>query len=115
MWPSSRISASSRGGHEFHELVVTGGDNTRLIAHYRTLMNQLAYHRLVSASLTRPGRLGASLSEHRHVLDLIREKDGFGAEFAMRDHVRSSERATMSLEDPLRAAHTDTQRADPPK
>ncbi|OLL72349.1 Transcriptional regulator, GntR family [Pseudonocardia sp. Ae168_Ps1] len=90
--------------HEFHELVVTGADNTRLTAHYRTLMNQLAYHRLVSASLTRPGRLGASLSEHQRVLDLVREKDGFGAEFAMRDHVRSSERATMSLDDPLRTA-----------
>ena len=90
--------------HEFHELIVTGADNSRLDAHYRTLMNQLAYHRLVSSSLTRPGRLGASLSEHRQVLELIREKDGFGAEFAMRDHVRSSERATMSLDDPLRSA-----------
>jgi DNA-binding GntR family transcriptional regulator len=86
--------------HEFHELLVTGADNTQLVTHYRMLMNQLAYHRLVSASLTRPGRLGASLGEHRHVLELIREKDGFGAEFAMRDHVRSSERATLAA-DPL--------------
>jgi DNA-binding GntR family transcriptional regulator len=93
--------------HDFHELVVTGADNTRLLAHYRTLMNQLAYHRLVSASLSRPGRLGASSAEHRRVLELVREKDGFGAEFAMRDHVRSSERATMSLEDPLRVAAPD--------
>ncbi|MFP5021854.1 GntR family transcriptional regulator [Pseudonocardia phyllosphaerae] len=89
---------------EFHELIVTGADNTRLAAHYTTLMNQLAYHRLVSASLSRPGRLGASLAEHRHVLELIREKDGFGAEFAMRDHVRSSERAAMSLDNPLQVA-----------
>ncbi|QWF82979.1 GntR family transcriptional regulator [Amycolatopsis sp. CA-230715] len=87
--------------HEFHELLVTGSDNTQLLAHYRTLMNQLAYHRLVSASLSRPGRLGASLSEHRRVLELIQEKDGFGAEFAMRDHVRSSERATLASADPL--------------
>ncbi|MHA6804538.1 GntR family transcriptional regulator [Salinifilum ghardaiensis] len=87
--------------HEFHGLLVTGADSTRLSAHYQTLMNQLAYHRLVSASLTRPGRLGDSLSEHRRVLELVREKDGFGAEFAMRDHVRSSERATMSAEDPI--------------
>lgn len=40
------------------------------------------------------------LTEHRHVLELIREKDGFGAEFTMRDHVRSSERATLAA-DPL--------------
>lgn len=87
--------------HEFHELLVTGADNSQLDSHYRSLMNQLAYHRLVSASLTRPGRVGESLSEHRHVLELIREKDGFGAEFAMRDHVRSSERATLAANDPL--------------
>ncbi|MHA6804688.1 FCD domain-containing protein [Salinifilum ghardaiensis] len=81
--------------------LVTGADSTRLSARYQTLMNQLAYHRLVSASLTRPGRLGDSLSEHRRVLELVREKDGFGAEFAMRDHIRSGERATMSAEDPI--------------
>ena len=87
--------------HEFHELLVRGAESTQLDTHYRTLMNQLAYNRLVSASLTRPGRLGASLSEQRHVLELIKEKDGFGAEFAMRDHVRSSERATLTADDPL--------------
>ncbi|MBB3053156.1 MULTISPECIES: GntR family transcriptional regulator [Prauserella] len=87
--------------HGFHELLVVGADNSQLESHYRTLMNQLAYHRLVSASLTRPGRLGASLAEHRNVLELIQEKDGFGAEFAMRDHVRSSERATLAADDPL--------------
>ncbi len=87
--------------HQFHELLVTGADNTQLEVHYQQLMNQLAYHRLVSASLTQPGRPDVSLSEHRRVLELIREKDGFGAEFAMRDHVRSSERATMSADDPL--------------
>lgn len=87
--------------HEFHDLLVVGADNSQLVSHYRGLMNQLAYHRLVSASLTRTGRLGASLSEHRRVLELIREKDGFGAEFAMRDHVRSSERAALSFDDPL--------------
>ncbi|MBN9733496.1 MULTISPECIES: GntR family transcriptional regulator [unclassified Pseudonocardia] len=84
--------------HEFHELLVTGADNTQLVTHYRTLMNQLAYQRLVSASLTRPGRLGESLAEHRHVLELVRGKDGIGAEFAMRDHVRSSERATLTAD-----------------
>ena len=73
-----------------------GADNTQLKNHYRTLMNQLAYHRLVARSLNRPGRLGASLSEHEKVLQHIREKDGYGAEFAMRDHVRSSERETLS-------------------
>lgn len=82
--------------HEFHDLILQGADNTRLLAHYRQLMNQLAYHRLVISSLRRPGRPGASLGEHRTVVERIAEKDGFGAELAMRDHVRASERGVMA-------------------
>lgn len=82
--------------HEFHDLILRGADNTRLLAHYRQLMNQLAYHRLVVSSLRHPGRLGASLGEHKTVVERISEKDGFGAELAMRDHVRASEREVMA-------------------
>jgi DNA-binding GntR family transcriptional regulator len=82
--------------HEFHQLIMIGADSSRLLAHYQILMNQLAYHRLVVASLGRSGRLSASVSEHAAVLEHIRDKDGFGAEFAMRDHVRASERQTLA-------------------
>jgi DNA-binding GntR family transcriptional regulator len=81
--------------HEFHGLIIDGADNLRLKHHYQTLMNQLAYHRIVVNTLRHPGRLRASLDEHRTVLDRILSKDGFGAEDAMRDHVRSSEREAM--------------------
>lgn len=84
--------------HGFHSTIIDGADNTQLKNHYRTLMNQLAYHRLVARSLHRPGRLGASLGEHERVLSRIADKDGFGAEFAMRDHVRSSEREALSTD-----------------
>lgn len=33
--------------HEFHETLLLGVDNRKLEAHYRGLMNQLAYHRMV--------------------------------------------------------------------
>jgi DNA-binding GntR family transcriptional regulator len=78
--------------HEFHDLIVRGAENTQLSVHYQTLMNQLAYHRLVVTTLRHSGRLESSLKEHRTVLDRIHDKDGLGAEFAMRDHVRASER-----------------------
>ena len=81
---------------EFHELIVVGADSSRLLAHYQTLMNQLAYHRLVVASLGRSGRRTAAVAEHAAVLQHIRDKDGFGAEFVRRDHVRASERQTMA-------------------
>lgn len=89
--------------HEFHDLIVVGADNSKLEAHYRTLMNQLAYARLVRTSLSRPGRLVESDDEHHRVLNLIQAKDGDGAERVMRDHVRMSHQALMAGMDEHRA------------
>ena len=82
--------------HDFHGLVIQGADNSRLAEHYQMLMNQLAYHRVVMNTLRHPGRLGASLHEHHEVFKRIVDKDAFGAEQAMRDHVRCSEREAMT-------------------
>ena len=81
---------------EFHDLLITGADNAKLVAHYRILMNQLAYSRLVSTSLSQPGRPMQSDEEHHRVLRLILEKDGDSAERVMREHVRASRMALMA-------------------
>ena len=81
---------------EFHGLLILGADNGKLAAHYRTLMNQLAYGRLVKTSLARPGRLLQSDREHHYVLELIRAKDGDSAERVMREHVRASRQALLA-------------------
>jgi DNA-binding GntR family transcriptional regulator len=80
---------------EFHDLVVLGADNSKLQAHYRTLMNQLAYSRLVNTSLRQPGRALQSDREHHRVLELIAAKDGDTAERVMREHVRASRQALL--------------------
>ncbi len=90
---------------EFHQTLLQGADNTKLSDHYRTLMNQLAYPRLVSRSLSHPGRLTQSVQEHRRIFELIRDRDGYRAEHAMRDHVASSAREILS-ESPRMAAPT---------
>lgn len=82
--------------HEFHETLLSGADNRKLDAHYRTLMNQLAYHRMVVKTVSHPGRLARSIDEHRLVAELIHERDGVGAELAMRDHVRASAREVLA-------------------
>jgi DNA-binding GntR family transcriptional regulator len=82
--------------HEFHETLLLGADNRKLEAHYRTLMNQLAYHRMIVKTVAHPGRLARSVDEHRLVAALVRERDGVGAELAMRDHVSASAREVMS-------------------
>jgi DNA-binding GntR family transcriptional regulator len=81
--------------HEFHELLIKGSDNLKLESHYRTLMHQLAYTRLVKTSLTQQDRPRQSDSEHGRVLDAIHAKDGDRAEQLMRQHVRASHRALM--------------------
>ncbi len=82
--------------HEFHDLIVRGADNQKLAAHYQTLMNQLAYPRLVMTSLNRPGRPFESDREHHLVLELVSAKDGDSAERVMRQHVRESRRALLA-------------------
>ena len=81
---------------EFHDLLITGADNHKLEAHYRMLMNQLAYSRLVTTSLGQPGRPLQSDREHHHVLELIIDKDGDSAERVMREHVRASRQALLA-------------------
>jgi DNA-binding GntR family transcriptional regulator len=93
---------------EFHDLLITGADNAKLEAHYRTLMNQLAYPRLVTTSLSQPGRPLQSDEEHHRVLRLILEKDGDSAERVMREHVRASRLALMKG---LDAADTSARQA----
>jgi DNA-binding GntR family transcriptional regulator len=82
--------------HEFHQTIVRGSDNRKLAEHYTSLMNQLSYHRMVLRSVQHPGRLGRSCAEHRRIVELITEKDGIGAELAMRDHVVASAREVMA-------------------
>ena len=41
--------------HEFHDLLIAGADNAKFESHYRILMNQLAYQRLVHTSLRPAG------------------------------------------------------------
>ena len=67
-----------------------GADNLKLSEHYDLLMNQLAYHRIVSQTLSLPGRLRNSVNEHQAIIDAIISKDPLAAELVMRRHVASS-------------------------
>jgi DNA-binding GntR family transcriptional regulator len=82
---------------QFHAIVVRGAANTKLTQHYRTMMNQLAYPRMVQTTLAQPGRLVESESEHDRVLDVIAAKDGTTAERIMREHVRHSREALLDV------------------
>jgi DNA-binding GntR family transcriptional regulator len=80
---------------EFHWTLIRGADNSKLSETYTWLMNQLAYQRLVERTVADPKRLTESDREHHKVLEAIRQKDPYGAEMAMRDHVHASSRAAL--------------------
>jgi DNA-binding GntR family transcriptional regulator len=80
---------------EFHWALVRGADNSKLVETYAWLMNQLAYDRLVAATVSDPRRLVESDKEHHRVVAAIRDKDPYGAEQAMRDHVHASSREAL--------------------
>jgi DNA-binding GntR family transcriptional regulator len=82
---------------EFHDLVIQGAGNSKLAQHHSTMMNQLAYWRLVQTSLSQPGRLVESDAEHHRVLGIIATKDGTTAERVMREHVRASQEALLAV------------------
>ncbi|MCW4465527.1 GntR family transcriptional regulator [Glutamicibacter sp. MNS18] len=88
--------------HEFHSTLVAGADNRKLSEHYDLLMNQLAYHRIVSQTLSMPGRLQNSVKEHQAIIDAISSKDPLAAELVMRRHVASSGQSAV-----LAALHAD--------
>jgi DNA-binding GntR family transcriptional regulator len=78
---------------QFHDALVRGANNQKLLAHYRILMNQFAYNRLVFSSLQQPGRLLASLDEHAIIVRAIVAGDADAAELSMRMHANQSRRA----------------------
>ncbi|MEO5663414.1 MAG: GntR family transcriptional regulator [Nocardioides sp.] len=98
---------------QFHDLIIRGADNAKLAAHYRMLMNQLAYPRLVTTSLRQPGRPLESDREHHLVLELIVAKDGDSAERVIRDHVRAARRAPSVRLNPCPERPHHAQRSRP--
>lgn len=94
--------------HDFHRILVEGADNHKLSEHYELLMNQLAYHRIVTRTIEQPGRLEASQHEHQVIVTAIASKDPIAAEFAARRHVDASSQAALIADSLAATAPTTT-------
>lgn len=77
---------------DFHDAIMIGSGNRKLLWYYRALMNQMAYSRLIFSSLRQPGRLAASHEEHLAVMRAMVAGDPDAAEYAMRQHAAQSHR-----------------------
>lgn len=85
--------------HEYHDLIMRGAGNTKLLMLYQILMNQLLYSQFVHLSVRKSGRAPQSDHEHHSVLHVIEARDGATAERLMREHVRASHQALMEMLD----------------
>lgn len=83
--------------HEYHDLIMRGAGNSKLLHLYRTLMNQLLHSQFVHLTVRSSGRAPQSDHEHHSILDVIMARDGNTAERLMRDHVRASHNALMEI------------------
>ncbi|MFM8338575.1 MAG: GntR family transcriptional regulator [Fluviibacter sp.] len=82
---------------EFHRLVQEQAANRWLIQIINDLRKVLKLSRL--NSLSRVGRLGSSLAEHRLILAAMLDRDAEGAEAAMRAHLLAGQHAIQKQMD----------------
>ena len=75
---------------EFHDLLYQASRNTRLVGIIFNLREQLTRFRTTSMSF--PGRLKATLEEHRRIVEAIAQGDVKEAQQAAEDHMRNQNR-----------------------
>lgn len=83
------VDRANLGGYlkandRFHEAIYAGARNNYLGEQISLTRKRLNFHR--RSSIERPGRIAASWSEHRRVLDAILAGDELAARDAMADH-----------------------------
>jgi DNA-binding GntR family transcriptional regulator len=71
----------------FHNLIIDGSGNQKLVAVIRNLYDQMDMVRLHTISL--PGRARKSLNEHLRIIDLVQKGRGDLAERELRAHIRT--------------------------
>ncbi|KZM54464.1 GntR family transcriptional regulator [Aeribacillus pallidus] len=74
----------------FHDAIIRGSGNSKLLYHFNLLINQLPYRRFVYMTLDQPQRLEKSVEEHRRIVEAITSGDHQLAEKMMREHVKAS-------------------------
>ena len=86
---------------EFHDLLYQASRNTRLVGIIFKLREQLTRFRTTSMSF--PGRLKATLEEHRRIVEAIAQGDVKEAQQAAEDHMEKSEQTLLASMEALKA------------
>lgn len=85
---------------EFHDLLYQASRNTRLVGIIFNLREQLTRFRTTSMAF--PGRLAATLEEHRHIVEAIAQGDVKEAQAAAEYHMEKSEQTLLASMEALK-------------
>jgi DNA-binding GntR family transcriptional regulator len=83
-----RVKDTFESDIHLHKRIIDATKNRRLATILATLDDQVRRIRAISPRT--PGRLEATLREHRDVVGRIKKRDASGAEVAMRHHLRAA-------------------------
>ena len=86
---------------EFHDLLYHAARNGRLVGIISNLRDQLTRFRTLSMSY--PGRLEATLEEHKAIVEAIAAGDGKAARKAAEKHMENSEKTLLKAMDAIKA------------
>ena len=89
---------------QFHDLLYQASRNTRLVGIIYNLREQLTRFR--STSMSFPGRLKATLEEHRAIVEAIAQGDVKGAQHASEYHMEKSEQTLLKSMEALKEKNT---------
>ena len=90
---SGDMESIVRTDTEFHDLLYQASRNTRLVGIISNLREQLTRFRTTSMSY--PGRLKATLEEHRNIVEAIAQGDEKAARKAAEHHMEKSEQTLL--------------------
>ena len=91
---SGDMESIVRTDTEFHDLLYQASRNTRLVGIISNLREQLTRFRTTSMSF--PGRLKATLEEHRNIVEAIAQGDEKAARKAAEHHMEKSEQTLLT-------------------
>ena len=91
---SGDMESIVRTDTEFHDLLYQASRNTRLVGIISNLREQLTRFRTTSMSY--PGRLKATLEEHRNIVEAIAQGDEKAARKAAEHHMEKSEQTLLA-------------------
>ena len=93
---------------EFHDLLYTASRNTRLTGIIFNLREQLTRFR--TASMSYPGRLRATLEEHRRIVEAIAQGDVKEAQAASEYHMEKSEQTLLASMEAIKSKSSDSRK-----